>query len=233
MSTPSEDVTTKRRRIGDSASPNAVQRKASCSNLPGDICGHCDKECTPNGEAIQCDLCYVWVHAECEGVTNEQYEKLNSIASTLSNVAYYCQLNSCHTRVKQLIASFISQPVNKDTIRGMDKSLSDLTVQVGKCIEDLGLKIENLLLNQTGLQMEVDSIQSQPTSAGVAMRPSSTSASAASSAAHSIIDELADRDRRKKNIIIYNLPEATDHAADKVSFLALCKTVFNLDVLVT
>ena len=76
--------------------------------------------------------------------------------------------------------------------------------------------------------MEVDSIQSQPTSAGVTMRPSSTSASASSSAAHS-----ADRDRRQKNIIIYNLPEATDHAADKVSFLALCKTVFNLDVLVT
>ena len=65
------------------------------------------------------------------------------------------------------------------------------------------------------------------------MRPSSTSASAASSTAHSIIYELADRDRRKKNIIIYNLPEATDHAADKVSFLALCKTFSNLDALVT
>ena len=45
MSMPSEDVTTKRRRIGDSASPNAVQCKASCSKLPDDICGHCDKEC--------------------------------------------------------------------------------------------------------------------------------------------------------------------------------------------
>ena len=47
-----------------------------------------------------------------------------------------------------------------------------------------------------------------------------TSVYAASSAAHtcSIIDELADRDRRKKNIIIYNLPEVTDHAADKVLF---------------
>ena len=39
----------------------------------------------------------------------------------------------------------------------MDKSLSDLTVQVRKCIEDFGSKIENLS-NQTGLQMEVDSI---------------------------------------------------------------------------
>ena len=57
--------------------------------------------------------------------------------------------------------------------------------------------------------------------------------SAVSSAAHSMIDELANRDRCKKYIIVYNLPEATDHAADKVSFLALCKIIFNLDVLVT
>ena len=33
----------------------------------------------------------------------------------------------------------------KDTIRGMNKSLSYLTVQVGKSIEDLDLKIKNLL----------------------------------------------------------------------------------------
>ena len=65
MSMLSEDITTS--RIGDSASSNAVQRIASCSNLPADICGYCDKECTPDGEAIQCHLCYVWVHAECAG----------------------------------------------------------------------------------------------------------------------------------------------------------------------
>ena len=64
------------------------------------------------------------------------------------------------------------------------------------------------------------------------MQPCSTSVSAAFSATHSIIDELADRGRQKKNIIVYNLPEATDHAADKVSFLTICKTVFILDVLV-
>ena len=116
----------------------------------------------------------------------------------------------------------------------MDKSLSDLTVQVGKCIEDLGSRIENLLSNQTGLQMDVDSIQSQPSQpilAGISVRPSSaaTSASTASSTAHNIIDELADRDKRKKNIIVYNLPEPSDRAANKVSFLALYKTVFDQD----
>ena len=45
-----------------------------------------------------------------------------------------------------------------------------------------------------------------------------------------IVDELVNRDKRMKGIIVYNLLEATDHAA---SFLTLCKTVFNLDILVT
>ena len=108
MSPPSEYATTKRRRIEDSASPSEAQRKSSCSKLPGELCGYCNKECPADGEAIQCDLCCAWVHAECEGVSSEQYEKLSGIASTLCNVAYYCQLNCCHTRVKQMIASFQS-----------------------------------------------------------------------------------------------------------------------------
>ena len=45
-----------------------------------------------------------------------------------------------------------------------------------------------------------------------------------------IVDELVNRDKRIKSIIVYNLLEATDHAA---SFLTLCKTVFDLDILVT
>ena len=56
---------------------------------------------------------------------------------------------------------------------------------------------------------------SQPTIAGISVRPSSTatSVSAASGTVHNIIDELADRDRCKKNIIVYNLPEPSDRAA--------------------
>ena len=83
--------------------------------------------------------------------------------------------------------------------------------------------------------MEVDSIQNQSPNPdnSVQLRTTPTYASAVSNAAHSIIDELADRDRRKKNAIIYNLPEAKDRTADKNSFLTLCKTVFDLNVPVT
>ena len=59
-------------------------------------------------------MCGGMLFNKCEGVTNEQHEKpmYNGIASTLCTVAFYCQLNHCHTRVKQLITSFISKPIN-------------------------------------------------------------------------------------------------------------------------
>ena len=68
---------TKRPRIADSVSPTQEQRNSSLNTLPGHTCGHCGKACTAKGklsEAIQCDFCYVWVHAHCEGITKEQYK---------------------------------------------------------------------------------------------------------------------------------------------------------------
>ena len=219
---------------------------SAVNKIAVDVCSNCNESCDADGvkgEALQCDLCEGWFHAACENISSKHYKSFSSLAKSIPNMVYYCKHNKCQSRIKCIVAEFIKSSVAesaqisdgfKNTIRSMDKSLSDLTVQVGKCIEDLGSRIENLLSNQTGLQMEVDSIQSQPsqpTLAGISVRPSSaaTSASTASSTAHNIIDELADRDRRKKNIIVYNLPEPSDRAADKVSFVALYKTVFDQD----
>ena len=54
-----------------------------------------------------------------------------------------------------------------------------------------------------------------------------------SSNALDIIDEMADRDRRKNNIVAYNFPESTDRNVDIQSFKALSDTVFKLDLDVT
>ena len=29
---------------------------------------HCKEECTSESKALQCDLCGIWAHAECEGI---------------------------------------------------------------------------------------------------------------------------------------------------------------------
>jgi len=57
-------------------------------SLPGGKCPHCKKECT---SALQCDLCAIWVHAECEGISSELYDNFNSVVSSLNNLFYYCE----------------------------------------------------------------------------------------------------------------------------------------------
>jgi len=44
------------------------------------------------------------------------------------------------------------------------------------------------------------------------------------------IDEMADRDRRKHNIVVYNFTEGNDRKADIESFKTLSNSVFKWDV---
>ena len=45
-----------------------------------------------------------------------------------------------------------------------------------------------------------------------------------------IVDEMVDRERRKNNIVVYNLQESTDQNTDIQSFKTLSNTVFKLDL---
>lgn len=64
--------------------------------------------------------------------------------------------------------------------------------------------------------------------------PTKTSTAVGSTALNvNIIDELANRERRLKNLIIYNIPENSDYQTDKAKFLELSKMAFNLDLNIT
>ena len=85
------------------------------------------------------------------------------------------------------------------TTRDIEKSLSDLIVQIASVLRALVQRSKTcqikLVFRWRLIQFKVNQL-----SADITMQPSSTSASAASSATHSIIDELADRDKCKKNM---------------------------------
>lgn len=76
------------------------------------------------------------------------------------------------------------------------------------------------------LQMEINSAPEQiyvsaKTSANSTAAPHFSSATTRLS----ILDELADRKCRCKNLILYNFPENSDHQADKAKFLELTLTL--------
>jgi len=56
------------------------------------VCGHFRKKCTAEGclkEAVQCGMCYTWVHASCDVVSVEGQK---SLAFLLYNIANVCEL---------------------------------------------------------------------------------------------------------------------------------------------
>ena len=48
-----------------------------------------------------------------------------------------------------------------------------------------------------------------------------------------ILDELADRERRHKNLIVYNLAESSESLSDQSKLQELCSSVFKVDMTLT
>ena len=126
--------------------PPTKKTKDIFQSLPGSKCLHCDQDCTLQSKALQCDLCQNWVHSECEGMSSESYKKLNDICADVVNVSYYCELNNCSSRIKQLVANWkITHSVLQN------KSKYDLLIQSVH-------KIAKLAANNENLQMEINSV---------------------------------------------------------------------------
>ena len=188
-----------------------------------DICCHCNKKSTKRSEAVQCDLCYSWLH---EGPSKEQYKLLTQLTSTVDNVMYYCKFNKCETRSKQLMFNSIHKALfpfdNSETDETEPLMLEQNAIR--KEISDLSAKVNALCSMNENLEKEIKST----TASSIAQ--SSVPNTQSTSAALSVIDEISDRNRRKNNLIMYNYPEGADLSADKESFISLCSTVFDLNV---
>ena len=72
----------------------------------------CNKKCSKKSEAIQCDLCYGWLHASCEGLSKDEYKLLTQLTSFVQNVMYFCKFNKCETRSKQLMFGISKMPMD-------------------------------------------------------------------------------------------------------------------------
>ena len=103
----------------------------------------------------------------------------------------------------------------------IEQSFSDLKAQLEEKIKELSSRIQLLQSNQSSINMEVDAVTQS------LQGPSASAGTVLNTTASGIADELADCERRKNNLIIYNLPETPDREADKKLLTELSKTVFS------
>ena len=147
------------------------------------------------------------------------------------------KLNCCiNNRIKQLVADWkLSQSASSVDVEEVNKSVQSLSSRcdiLTQSVKELSTKIESLLTRNKNLQMEVNSI-SEPTS--TPNQPDTVPFVSMSSTGTTltILDELADRERRHKNLIVYNLAESSESQSDQSKLQEMCSSVFKVDIALT
>jgi len=223
-STPANQPTKRKLPLSTGVSPSE-EAQSKIQKLPGEICRHCNKLCSKKGAALQCEVCYNWVHASCEGVSNDNYKMFNKLSAAVPNIVYCCNFNQCYARLTQL-----TSVANNLTVDGVDQTFQAITVNhdvLKDSVSKLGTQIEALFQANTALERRFNDLLKTQSETQKILRPSEVSTAATAS---SIADELSERDRKKNNIIVYNFPEASEQSLEDQNFANLCKAIIKVDI---
>ena len=166
------------------------------------------------GQAVQCDLCGVWVHAECDGISADQYKLL---VSSVENIAYLCKLNRLLPITVQANDFRICESSIVNVQNELTSRLEKVEAKLNETVKEVSAKIDDLCSSNNNLKQQITTTSETINSASV----QSHSVPRPASSAQDIADELADRERRKCNLIVYNLPETSD---DKKRFTDICSS---------
>ena len=196
--------------------------------LPGEICKHCNKLCSKKGTSFQCEVCYSWIHASCEGVSNDTYKLFNKLSASMPNIVYCCNLNQCYARLSQLTSVANNPPIENVDHHNFQTFIDNHNV-LENSVSKLGTQNDHEALSQANLALEKhfsDLLSTQSETQKIIKPPEVSTAATASS----IADELFERERKKNNIIVYNLPEASEQSSEEQNFADLCKCIVKVDL---
>jgi len=190
-----------------------------------------------------CYWCSQWEHGACAGIKDSESALLDSVSD---NILFFCSLCianvPCALELFQLHSAVDDRIDERLNLENLLKSMSNIAPtnlepssidkleaichRLHKSMDEMASKLIDLSSTNSNTSTPVEtSVVSQSLSTSPPPRPLLPLATA-----QTIADELADRARRKNNIIVYNYTEAVDRQTDKESFSALCKNVFDTDV---
>ena len=198
------------------------RKKPTDSPTKDAICVSCKKNAAKN--AIECDRCSKWEHKTCAGVSDDIYDLINDVPE---NIKFYC------TPCCAIISTILEVNVKFDNLEGkFCKTLEDIQVRLSDQIKTLELKLQNLdkvdrLTDQiTELESKIhgskvadqftDQIKEMEAKLHKPLeqqlqsleRVSKQSNVMIMDTASKVVDEYRDLERRKWNLIVFNVPES-------------------------
>lgn len=189
-----------------------------------EICPVCVISVGDNEKGIQCDKnCKRWFHLDCVRLSTSEYTKL----SKDTKLTWECSRDDCLNNSKQPLNVLISQI---STLSGI---ISDLSAKVDS-LTSIPEKIDLIISEVDDIKKSLGSVERRVSDNETSIKKiqaevkSIASRSSTSIDPEILIGEVNERTRRAYNIMIYNLVESTDNAADnrKQHDLALVTKLF-------
>jgi len=155
------------------------------------------------------------LHKPCEGISREHFKAIKSLSS-LSNFVYYCQVNDCASRIKNITIEWVQSRVSpqiESVVSDISKGhLSTEFTTIQTAMTDLSAKIDNLQAQEQKLSTQIAS-----TSNSIGKYPS-----------RSIAATSGDR---KSNVVVFGIEENTLRSARIIRDTKEVSKVFsNIDV---
>lgn len=167
-----------------------------------EICPVCVKKVKDDEEGLQCDdPCNRWFHRQCANVPKTEYTKIASNTT----IKWYCTRADCvhqNTQVSPDISTVLSTLIGKvDSLATMVNKLSDVPDDT-KIIKT---EIQSIQEKLNTIEPKLEELDRRLTT----LEQSDGSGSSLST--NSVIEELHERNLRKKNLIVFNAPESTNN----------------------
>ena len=224
-------------------SESATKPKGNSRPVTGRVGNECCVQCEKktNGKLAQCWFCAGWLHHKCINLPDGAEQFLASDYCILT-----CQ--KCHVKTLDVLKM---QSETQGCLNEFQASVThnhqELSSSISKLNEELvALKKQvnvALVTNKeqnvtyaavaTKLGSQLDSIKDWPSASATTASPYNPVV--LQDTMLSSLHESADRERRKRNVIVFNLAESTTAQADQADttqFIQLCKDELNMDIVV-
>lgn len=185
-------------------------------------CLICNEIIRSNSASIKCSTCAEWVHKKCTGLTSEEFSKLANISKKKKHT-WNCQVCSEHSD------SIFDQTVIEGTSDEEDSQIGKIEslfqkyflpfkVEMEKKLKLIQDQLEGVLKDNNILRAKVKEIEESSTNKTNISTPCLTNTD-------QVLSEITEREARKKNVIIFGLPENQDSQKDKSGCLEILKTL--------
>ena len=172
-------------------------------------CGTCDKVCKDNDKSLLCKGCDRFFHAGCQNVSDAKYEVLaaDNISSTPS-LLWFCN-SSCNFFAAKVMGSMVEMRKELDTVK---ERVDKISADAGKI--DLRIsEIDGGLLTEEHNEA-IRRVVKEEIEEGAIGQAGATSANEnieqmkdkVAGFVNESIEEIRERDYRRRNFIIHNVP---------------------------